>query len=129
MKIKKDINHVIFFDLFFELISIVLVTLSFFLGFEVTKTNILIYLLIIIGIIVYCLYSLFCRTYYEFTNNSIILIRKKNIINEINYDKLNYYEYYRFTTLLLGDPKGGKLIAYYFEDGVEKFIDVSFFKN
>lgn len=134
MKIKKDIYHVIFFDLFFELISIVLVTLGFFLGFEVTKNNILIYLLIIgivflLGIIIYCLYSLFCKTYYEFTNDSIKIIRKENIIKEINYDKIKYCEYHRFVTLLLGDSKGGKLIIYYLEDSEEKYIEISFLKR
>lgn len=134
MKIKKDIYHVIFFDLFFELISIVLVTLGFFLGFEVTKNNILIYLLIIgilifLGIIVFCLYSLFCKTYYEFTNDSLKITRKGNIIKDINYNKIKYCEYYRFVTLLLGDSKGGKLMVYYLEDEIEKSIDISFLKK
>lgn len=134
MKIKKDIYHVIFFDLFFELISIFLVSLGFFLGFQVTINNFLIYLLIIgililMGIIVYCLYSLFCKTYYEFTNNSIKITRKEKIIKEINYNKISYCEYYRFATLLLGNPKGGKLIVYYSEDDVEKYIEVSFLRK
>lgn len=134
MKIKKDIYHVIFFDLFFELISITLVTLGFFLGFEVTKNNILIYLLIIgilivLGIIVFCLYSLFCKTYYEFENDSLKITRKGNIVKEINYNKLKYCEYYGFATLLLGDSKGGKLMVYYLEDEIEKSIDISFLKK
>lgn len=134
MKIKKDIYHVIFFDLFFELISIILVTVGFFLGFEVTKNNILIYLLIIgviifIGIIIYCLYALFCKTYYEFTNDSINIIKKGNIIKKINFEDINYCEYYRFVTLLLGDSKGGKLIVYYLEYSVEKYIEISFSKK
>lgn len=131
MKIKKDIYHVIFFDLLFELIIIYFVTLGFFLGFQVTKNNFLIYLLIIginilMGIIIYYLYSLFCKTYYEFTNNSIKITRKEKIIKEINYNKISYCEYHRFVTLLLGNPKGGKLIVYYLEDDVEKYIEVSF---
>ena len=134
MKIKKDIYHVIFFDLFFELISITLVTLGFFLGFEVTKNNILIYLLIIgilivLGIIVFCLYSLFCKTYYEFENDSLKITRKGNIVKEINYNKLKYCEYYGFATSLLGDSKGGKLMVYYLEDEIEKSIDISFLKK
>lgn len=133
MKIKKDIYHVIFFDLFFELISITLITLGFFLGFEVTKNNILIYLLIIeilivLGIIVFCLYSLFCKTYYEFENDSLKITRKGNIVKEINYNKLKYCEYYGFATLL-GDSKGGKLMVYYLEDEIEKSIDISFLKK
>lgn len=134
MKLKKDIYHVIFFDLFFELISIALVTLGFFLGFEVTKNNILIYLLIIginiiLGIIVFCLYSLLCKTYFEFENDSLKITRKGNIVKEINYNKIKYCEYYRFVSLLLGDSKGGKLMIYYLEDEIEKNIDISFLKK
>jgi hypothetical protein len=134
MKIKKNIYHVIFFDLFFELISIVLVTLSFFLGFETTKKSILIYLLVIIsiilfGIIVFCLYYLFCKTYYEFTSYSIKIIKKETIIKEIKYNTITYCEYYRFATLLIGDPKGGKLIVYYLENDMENKIEISFLKK
>lgn len=104
------------------------------LGFEITKINILIYLLIIegiilLGFIVYCIYSLFCKTYYEFTNNSIKITNNKNKITEINYDNINYCEYYRFSSLLLGDAKGGKLIVYYLENGIEKHIEISFLRK
>lgn len=134
MKIKKEIYHVIFFDLFFELISIALVTLGFFLGLKVTKNNVLIYLLIIgiiilLGIIVFCLYSLFCKTYYEFENDSLKITRKGNIVKEIYYNKIKYCEYYRFVSLLLGDSKGGKFMIYYLEDDIEKNIEISFLKN
>ena len=134
MKIKKDIYHVIFFDLFFELISIVLVTLGFFLGFEATLNNVLVYLLItmgiiFLGIIVFRLYYLLCKTYYEFADNSIRITRKGNIIKEINYNKIKHCEYHRFVTLLLGDSKGGKLMVYYLEDGIEKNIEISFLKK
>lgn len=134
MKVKKYIFHVIFFNFFFGLISIILTTVGFFLGFEITKRNILIYFLIIIGIvflefIICCFYSLFCKTYYEFTNNSLKITRKGNIIKDINYNKIKYCEYYRFVTLLLGDSKGGKLIIYYLEDEIEKNIEVSFLKH
>ena len=134
MKIKKDMYHVIFFDLFFELISIVLVSLGFFLGFELTKDNILVYLLIIMGIIlfgisIFCLYYLFCRTCYEFRNGSIKITRKGNIVKEISYNKINYCEYYGFINLLLGDSKGGKLLVYYLEDSTEKNIEISFLKK
>lgn len=134
MKIKKNFFHVIFFNFFFWLISIILTTVGFILGFEVNKRNISIYFLIIMGIIflgfIICFsYSLFCKTYYEFTNNSLKITRKGNIIKEINYNKIKYCEYYRFVTLLLGDSKGGKLIIYYLEDEIEKNIEVSFLKQ
>lgn len=134
MKIKKNIFHVIFFDLFFEFINIILVTLGFFLGFEITKNNILIYLLIItviifFGAIIFCLYYLFCKTYYEFTNDSIKIVRKGNIVKEINYDKIVYWEYFGFTSLLLGDPKGGNLIVCYLENETKENIEISFSKK
>lgn len=134
MKIKKNIFHVIFFNFFFSLINIILTTVGFFLGFEVTKRNILIYFLIIAGIIllgfiICCFYSLFCKTYYEFTKDSLKITRKGNIIKEINYNKIKHCEYCRFGTLLLGDSKGGKLIIYYLEDEIEKNIEVSFLKR
>lgn len=134
MKIKKDIFHMIFFNFFFGLISIILATIGFFSGFEVTKNNILIYLLIIMGIIfleliICCFYSLFCKTYYEFINDSIKITRNGNIIKEIKYNNIKYCEYYRFINLLLGDSKGGKLIIYYLEKDVEKNIEISFSKK
>ncbi len=134
MKIKKNFFHVIFFSLFFELISIILVTIGFFLGFEINKNNILIYLLIIIciiflGFIICCVYFLFCKTYYEFTNNSIKITRKDNLVKEINYNTIIYCEYYKFITLLWGDSKGGKLMVYYLENDIEKNIEISFSKK
>ena len=120
--------------MFFELISIVLVSFGFFGGFEETKNNILIYLIIIfsiifLGVVIYCLYGLLCKTYYEFTNNFIKIIKKGNLIKIINNNMIKYCEYYRFVTLFLGDSKGGKLIVYYLEDNIEKNIEISFSKK
>ena len=134
MKIKKGIFHVIFFNFLFGLMSIILSTMVFFLGFDVTQNNILIYLFIIMGIvflgfIVCCLYSLFCKTYYEFTNDSFKITKKGNIIKEIKNNKIKYCEYHSFATLLLGDSKGGCLIIYYSEEDVEKNIEISFLKK
>ncbi len=133
MKIKKNIYHIVFFDLFFEIISMILVTLGFFLGFELTNNNILIYLLIncsifLLGFIVFILYLLICKTYYEFTYNSIKIIKNGNI-KKISYSKIRYCEYYRFINLLLGDSKGGKLIVYYLEDNKEENVEISFSKK
>ena len=123
-----------FFILFFELISISLVTIGFFLGFETTKNNVLIYLLIIgciifLGIIVYCLYSLFCKTFYEFTKNSIRILKNGIMIKEINFNKITYCKYYTFMALLFGDSKGGNLVINYLEDNEEKYIEISFLKK
>lgn len=134
MRIKKDIYHIIFFDFVFEVASIVLVALGFFLGFELTINNILIYLLIncsivLFGLIVLFLYVIICKTYYEFENDSIKIIKQGNIIKEINYNQIKYCEYYRFVTLLLGDSKGGKLIVYYLDNDTEKNMEISFSKK
>ena len=134
MKIKKNIYHVIFFDLLIELMSVILIAFGFFLGFETTKCNMLAYLLIngiiiLAGIIAYCIYDLSCKLYYEFTENSIRIIKKGGLISEINYDKIHRIEYYTFGALMLGDPKGGKLIVYYLEDSKEKSLEISFLKR
>lgn len=134
MKIKKDIYHVIFFICFFEIIIIALATLGFFLGFELVAINLVMYFLtdvavIILGFIVFVLYVSICKTYYEFNDNSIKIINKGQVIKEIHYEQVNYCEYYSFTALLLGNPRGGKLIVYYLDGHMEKNLEVSFTKT
>ncbi len=134
MKIKKNIYHILFFDFFFEIISIILISLSFFLGFELSMSNLLIYLLItlstiIVGILIYFVYASICKTYYEFTYNSILINRKGMIVKTINSNQIKSCEYYRFYHLLLGNPKGGKLVIYYLDDGIEKIIEISFLEK
>ena len=75
------------------------------------------------------LYVIICKTYYEFENDSIKIIKQGNIIKEINYNQIKYCEYYRFVTLLLGDSKGGKLIVYYLDNDAEKNMEISFSKK
>lgn len=133
MKIKKDNYHVIFFILFFEIICIALITLGFFLGFELSEKNLLIYLIInlvtiLLGVFVYLFYLLICKTYYEF-NNEAILVIKKGIIKQIEYKQIKYCEYHRFINLVFGDPKGGNLLICYIENGIEKNIEISFLKK
>ena len=134
MKIKKSIYHGIFFDVFFGLVSILLVTFGFFLGFDITKNNIIIYVSIIMGIaflgvVVLGLYALFCKTYYEFTNDSIKITKKGSVVKEISYDKIKSCEYYKFVTLFLGDSKGGNLVICYLEEDLEKSLEISFSKK
>lgn len=134
MKIKKNIYHVIFFDIFFEIIIIILFAFCFFLGFELTKNNIIIYLaingsIILLGVIVYILYLLICKTNYEFTDASIKIIKNGNILKEVSYSMIKYCKYYSFITLLLGGSKGGNLIIYYLEDNKEKNMEISCLKK
>ncbi len=134
LSIKKNYYHVLFFIIIFELESFILITLCFFLGFEISSYSISILLIIIIaiiifGIIIFSLYLLLCQTYYEFTNNSIKIIKKGSVIDEIICEKIKYCEYYSFISLLFLDSKGGNLIVYYWDDGVEKSIEISFIKR
>lgn len=134
MKIKKNIFHIAFLDFFFGIIILFLISLAFFLGFELTKKNVLIYLLIIISVIVvmtliYVLYYLLCKTYYVFKKDSIIINKNNKEIKTINHNQIKYCEYYGFIKLIFGDPKGGNLIIYYLEDKTEKIIKISFSKK
>ena len=134
MKVKKNIFHIAFFCFFFGIITILLVSLGFFLGFELKKENILTYLLIIISIIVlmifiFIIFSLLCKTNYEFRKDQILINKNNQTIKTINHNQIKCCEYYSFLKLIFGDPKGGRLIIYYLEDGVEKNINISFSKK
>lgn len=131
MKVKKDIYHILFFEIFFGIILIILGTIGFFLGFELSKKNILIYLfsivlVIMVEMIIYIMYLLLCKTYYEFTNDSVILKKCDKKLKLIKYSQIRYCEYYKFSSLLLGNSNGGKLIVYFKENNVEKSIEISF---
>lgn len=130
MRIKKDIYHIMFFDLFFEIIFIILVAFGFFLGFEITTKSVLIYLSInfcflLLGIAVYCSYSLSCKTYYEFRGDSIAITKKGNVIKQINNNQIISCEYYGFVELLLGNTKGGKLVVCYLDNDIPSYMEIS----
>ena len=134
MKIKKNIYLVLFFDAFFVAISLFLVALGFFLGFEITNKIITIYLstssaIIFLGAMVFLLYFAICKTYYVFANDSFKIIKDGVEIMEIDYDKITHCEYHRFASLFLGDPKGGNLVVNYVCDGVEQYIEISLLKR
>jgi hypothetical protein len=134
MQIKKNIYHVLFFDAFFVAIGLFLNTLGFFLGFEITKKIITIYLgtssaIIFLGAMVFFLYFAICKTYYVFANDSFKIIKDGVEIMKIDYDKIIHCEYHRFASLFLGDSKGGKLVVNYVRDGVEQYIEISLLKR
>ena len=125
MKIKNNIYHVIFFDVFFVAICLFIVAMGFFLGFELSPKNITIYLsingiIVLLGVIVFIGYILLCKSYYEFTSKSIKIVKNKGIIKEIGYNQIHFCKYCSFYELLLGDPSGGRLIIYYNENGAEQ---------
>ena len=81
MKIKKNIHHVLFFDIFFSFILIFLISFGFFLGFGITKETLTTYLLLLLAVILLCTivfftYRLSCDTYFEFSENAILLVKK-----------------------------------------------------
>ena len=117
MKVKKSINHILFFDVFFGSILVILVSLGFFLGFDITKNNLLVYFfinlsIVVVCVLVYVLYMMFCSTYYIFTENEIIIAKKQRSTVLIEYNQIHHAEYYKFYKLLLGDSKGGTLIVF-----------------
>lgn len=130
MKIKKNIYHVIFFDVFFSFIFIFLISIGFFLGFEPTKENLLIYAFCVLGVLmigvsIFCAYALLCRTYWEFTNNEIVLVKKNIICKRIVLSQILRGEYVTFFHLLLGHPRGGMLVIYYKENKNEQMVEIS----
>lgn len=133
MKLKKDIYHFIFFDIFFEMCILFLVGLGFFLGCEHTLYNFHIFIcvnaiIISLGIIVYVLYILICKSYYEFDSQSLKIIKNNKTIKEIKYTQIKSCAYYKFYHLLFGDPKGGKLVIN-FTSIEEQTIEISFTKK
>ena len=134
MKIKKNIYLVLFFDAFFVAIGLFLNTVGFFLGFEITKKIITIYLgassaIIFLGAMVFLLYFAICKTYYVFANDSFKIIKDDVEIMKIDYDKIIQCEYHRFASLLLGDSRGGNLVVNYVCDGVVQYIEISLLKR
>ena len=131
MKIKNNISHVLFFDLFFGAIAVFFVSFGFFWGVEITKINFLIYLLTVLGIfivcvLVYVLYMCFCRSYYVFLENELVMVEKNTKKSILNYTQIYCVKYYKFYNLFLGDPKGGHLIIFYTQqDGQKKQITIS----
>ena len=131
MKIKKYIYHIVFFDVFFCIILIILISLGFFLGFNLTKENLIIYFVMVLcvfalGIITFCSYILLCDTYFEFSNEEILLIKRKHVLKRVRYEKIVHAEYFKIHNLLLGDSKGGYLIIRFNENNKQEQMAISF---
>ena len=134
MKIKHNIYHVIFFDIFFVTISLCIVSLGFFLGFELSQNNMAIYLIVnativFLGATVYIGYILSCKKYYELTKDSIKIVKNGILIEEIRYSQIRHCEYHCFYELFFGDSSGGKLVVYYNETGIQKRMEISCLKK
>lgn len=117
MRIRKNENLIIFFDVFFCVILCILTSIGFFLGFELTKINTFYYLLTIISIIIFCtlLYLIFLltnKTFYLFTNLGITLIKKQKEIQKINICDIGNIYYCKIYHLLFGNPRGGLMFVY-----------------
>ena len=131
MKIKKGSNHVFFYDVFFGIILIIIISVAFLLGFHVNIKNLIIYFSIVIGILllqvlVYLMYCKLCKTYYVFEDDGIIYRSKESSQLLLKYNQINYIIYYRFYNLFLGNSKGGNLVIYYLnKDNNEECIEIS----
>ncbi len=130
MKIKKNIYHILFFDFFFVFIFLILISFGFFLGFDLIKINIMLYLLInfgivTLGIIIFTIYYLLCNSYFEFSKDEINLVKNKKNRKKIQYKHIYFVEYHRLRNLFLGDSKGGKLVIHYKDNNLEEVLEVS----
>lgn len=132
MKIKKNSYHVFCFSIFFGVVLIILISFSFFLGFEITKHSLIGYLATILCTVALCvlvgaLCNGICKTYYIFLNDSFAISADDQTTILFSYSKIKHIEYYRFYHLLLGNSKGGKLIiSYVNESAQEELIMISF---
>ena len=100
MKIRYYENLIIFFDSFFGIMLFLITTFAYFLGFSVNINTlpyyfIALFSILLLTVIIYLVYTLTCKTFVIFTNESIIkekngevkmLIRHKDILC------LNYYQ-------------------------------------
>ena len=129
MKVKKNNIYVLFLDILYAIVFTTLVTISFFLGFDITKNNVIVFLLIILSIVITCViiyfsYSVLCKSYYVFEEDRLLYVNKSEERVLLEYIKIRQAEYYKFYNLLIGDPRSGKLIVYYQENDEEKRIEI-----
>ena len=112
MKIRFYKNLVVFFDVLFGVLLLLLASLAYFLGFPININTLPYYFISLFSIfflvfIIYIVYFLICRTFIIFTNEGII--KEKNGKQDllIRYRDILYVNYYNIFTLLIGDAKGG----------------------
>lgn len=130
MKVQRGRNLVLFFKLLVDAEIIFLGSLTFFLGFDATKANFLIFLTIILVIIIwgwliFLFYALCYRVYYEFNNEGIYLIKRNNKQKIVEYNKIISAEYYRVYHLLLGNSSGGILRVIFLHNGKMMYKDIA----
>lgn len=133
MRIKKGENLLLFFDLFIGAALAVLITFSFFLGFEINEKNLTVYIMLLVALaliqaIVYLMYRMCCRKYYVFSDNEVRYLEKNKTVFAIRYSQIRSIRYYRLSTLLLGGSSaGGNLVIRYHGDaGKEERIEIPF---
>lgn len=124
MKIRFYKNLVVFFDVLFGILLLLLTSLAYFLGFPININTLPYYFISLFSIfslvfIIYIVYFLICRTFIIFTNEGII--KEKNGKQDllIRYRDILYVNYYNIFTLLIGDAKGGNLVIEFMNENKE----------
>ncbi len=134
LKIKKNSNLVFFFDIIIGAGILILISTAFFLGFEPIKQNIVIYIIlclcvIVCQIVIYLIYLVACRSYYEFKDDSLWYISKKEQREIVKYNQIRNIRYIHVFNLLLGDSKGGNMLIFCVSDLGEKVIEIPMSKR
>jgi hypothetical protein len=124
MKVRYKENLVIFFDMFFGLILIVISSLGYFLGFPINKNTLLYYFITVISIFlimisIYIIYRIVCKTYIFF-NDEISINKNKSVILNVKYNKILSAKYCNILNLLIGYPEGGNLVIEYLDENNKK---------
>lgn len=116
MKIRFNENIVIFFDIFFGILLLLMASFAYFFGFPVNSSTLPFYFITLFSIfslvvVIYLAYRLLSKTYYIFTKNEIIKGKKDKTNVLIKYKDILSLTYYNVFNLLIGDPKGGNLVV------------------
>ncbi len=131
MTIQKNQTHFLFFDGVISIVALFLVSLAFFLGFDMTQKNLFIYAgvmagVIFVGVGAFLTYRIFCCTCYVFDAEGLCLLKKNEKERILFTSQIRHAEYHRLRHLFLGDPKAGHLIICYIDGSDEKTLEISF---
>lgn len=134
MRVKQGSNVFLFIDILYICISIFIVSLAYFLGYDITTRGMLIYLgivlsIVLVGIMVFLLYLLLCKKYIVFDDEKITIVHNGEIKKTVYYNKVFYSEHYSIFHLLLLSSCGGCVFITYFEGYEQKQLEFAISKQ
>ncbi len=134
MKIKEGSNHILFFDILFSILLILICTLSYFLGFDVTLNGIIIYFSIILAIItinlsIYFIFLKLCKTCIYFDKDKICKIKKEKVIVLVDYDSIYHSRYHPMINIFVGDFLAGNLVIYCYINNKKEEVHIAISKR